>query len=191
MDLEEEINAIDTRFENLENLVLTRDSLEEIFNHCLYKYDHPVEYELDGDDLLHPINPQERHHEMQEKLIFIEGKIDNLVEKLDSLEEKLDSLELNMSPLLDLLNTLIKNNISVETLEEEPKQTEQKPELAYRVNEDYIYIYGTKTYDNRGLIKSAFKNASWSKENNAWTFKVFDKYEDTLTEFFPNIIKGQ
>ena len=195
MDLEEEINAIDTRFENLENLVLTRDSLEEIFNECLNRYDHPGEYKIESDPGRDPsmfvTDPHCRHHEMQEKLIFIEGKIDNLVEKLDSLEEKLDSLELNMSPLLDLLNTLIKNNISVETLEEEPKQTEQKPELAYRVNEDNIYIYGTKTYDNRGLIKSAFKNASWSKENNAWTFKVFDNYEDTLTKLFPNIIKGQ
>ena len=121
----------------------------------------------------------------------MDSRFENLESKFESLEERLEGIELNMSPLLDLLNTLIKNNISIETVEEEPKQTEQKPELAYRVNEDNIYIYGTKTYDNRGLIKSAFKNASWSKENSAWTFKVFDKYEDTLKEFFPNIIKGQ
>jgi len=144
MDLEEEVNEIDSRFERLEEILNKMDS-----------------------------------------------RFENLESKFESLEERLEGIELNMSPLLDLLNTLIKNNISDETAEEEPKQTEQKPELAYRVNEDNIYIYGTKTYDNRGLIKSAFKNASWSKENNAWTFKVFDKYEDTLTEFFPNIIKGQ
>jgi len=144
MDLEEEVNEIDARFERLEEILNKMDS-----------------------------------------------RFENLESKFENLEERLEGIELNMSPLLDLLNTLIKNNISVETVEEESKEPEQKPELAYRVNEDNIYIYGTKTYDNRGLIKSAFKNASWSKENNAWTFKVFDKYEDTLTEFFPNIIKGQ
>jgi len=144
MDLEEEVNEINSRFERLEEILNKMDS-----------------------------------------------RFENLESKFESLEERLEGIELNMSPLLDLLNTLIKNNISIETVEEEPKQTEQKPELAYRVNEDNIYIYGTKTYDNRGLIKSAFKNASWSKENSAWTFKVFDKYEDTLKEFFPNIIKGQ
>tara|TARA_B100000927_G_scaffold133819_1_gene107886 strand:- start:209 stop:643 length:435 start_codon:yes stop_codon:yes gene_type:complete len=132
-----------------------------------------------------------RFERLEEILNKMDSRFENLESKFESLEERLEGIELNMSPLLDLLNTLIKNNISEETAEEEPKQTEQKPELAYRVNEDNIYIYGTKTYDNRGLIKSAFKNASWSKENNAWTFKVFDKYEDTLTEFFPNIVKGQ
>ena len=144
MDLEEEINVIDTRFERMEEI-----------------------------------------------LSKMELRIESFDSRFEKLEEKLEGIELNMSPLMDLLNTLIKTNISVETLEEEPKEIEQKPELAYRVNEDNIYIYGTKTYDNRNAIKSVFKNASWSKENNAWTFKVFDKYEDTLTKFFPNIIKGQ
>tara|TARA_B100000427_G_scaffold9816_1_gene8414 strand:+ start:5085 stop:5519 length:435 start_codon:yes stop_codon:yes gene_type:complete len=144
MDLEEEINAIDTRFERLEEI-----------------------------------------------LSKMELRIESFDSRFEELEEKLEGIELNMSPLLDLLNTLIKNNISVDTIEEESKEPEQKPELAYRVNEDNIYIYGTKTYDNRNAIKSAFKNASWSKENNAWTFKVFDKYEDKLKEFFPNIVKGQ
>ena len=131
-----------------------------------------------------------RFERFEEILNKIESRLESLEENL---EEKLDSLELNMSPLLDLLNTLIKNNISVETVEEEPKQTEQKPELAYRVNEDNIYIYGTKTYDNKDLIKSTFRNAGWSKENSAWTFNVIlnPDYENKLNEFFPSIIKGQ
>jgi hypothetical protein len=145
MDLEEEVNVIDTRFERMEEILNKMDS-----------------------------------------------RFENLESKFENLEERLEGIELNMSPLLDLLNTLIKNNISVDTLEEEPeKKQEYKPELAYRVDGENIYIYGTKTYDNRSLIKSVFKNANWSKENSAWTFKVFDNYEDTITEFFPNIIKGQ
>ena len=154
---------------------INEDNLQEIIHECLYTYDHPVTGA-----------PQERHNELKEKLCDIEGKIDNL-------EEKLDSLELNMSPLLDLLNMLINTNISVETAEEEPKQTEQKPELAYRVNGDNIYIYGKKTYDNRDLIKSTFRNAGWSKENSAWTFNSIlnPDYENKLNEFFPSIIKGQ
>jgi len=164
---------------------LTQDNLEEIITECLNRYDHPKEYELE-DSSVYISDPHERHHEIHEKLSFIEGKI----EKLD---EKLDSLELNMSPLLDLLNTLIKTNISTHTLEEVPKEIDNKPELAYRVDGDNIYIYGRKTYDNKDLIKSTFRNAAWSKDNSAWTFNVTLNidYEDKLTEFFPNIVKGQ
>lgn len=137
MDLEEEVNVIDSRFERMEEILNKMDS------------------------------------------------------RFENLEERLEGIELNMSPLLDLLNTLIKNNISVDTQEEEPKEV--KPELAYRVDGDNIYIYGTKTYDNKDLIKSTFRNAGWSKENSAWTFNVNlnPNYEDALNEFFPSIIKGQ
>tara|TARA_B100000902_G_scaffold399431_1_gene470236 strand:- start:1316 stop:1744 length:429 start_codon:yes stop_codon:yes gene_type:complete len=129
-----------------------------------------------------------RFERFEEILNKMESRLESLEENLG---EKLDSLELNMSPLLDLLNTLIKNNISVETVEEEPKEV--KPELAYRVNGDNIYIYGKKTYDNRDLIKSTFRNAGWSKENSAWTFNSIlnPDYENKLNEFFPSIIKGQ
>jgi uncharacterized protein YdcH (DUF465 family) len=128
--------------------------------------------------------------ELLEKLNIIVSRFDSLEEKLDSLEEKVDGIEINMSPLLDLLNNLIKTNIAEDTLGP-PEPTEVKPELAYRVEGDNVYIYGTKTYDNREIIKSSFKNASWSKENSAWTFKVFDNYPSTFDTFFPNIIKGQ
>jgi len=135
MDLEEEINVIDTRFERLETI------------------------------------------------------LNKMETRFEGLEDKLDAIELNMSPLLDLLNTLIKNNISIDTLVEEPKEV--KPELAYRVEGDNVYIYGTKTFDNKEIIKSSFKHTSWSKENSSWTFKLFDNYENTFETFFPNITKGQ
>ena len=143
---------------------LNRDNLEEIINDC-----H---------------NKQEQ--EAKEQLTVIEGKIDDL-------EEKLESLEFNMSPLLDLLNTLIKTNISADTLEEAPKEIDKKPELAYWVDSGYenIYIHGTKTFDNKDLIKSTFKSPSWSKEKYAWTFSVIlnPDYEDKLNKIFPNIVK--
>tara|TARA_B100000767_G_C19723441_1_gene518364 strand:- start:287 stop:685 length:399 start_codon:yes stop_codon:yes gene_type:complete len=131
--------------------------------------------------------------DLEEEINSIDTRLEKFFNKIENrfecLEDKLDAIELNMSPLLDLLNTLIKNNISIDTIEEEPKEV--KPELAYRVEGDNVYIYGTKTFDNKEIIKSSFKNTSWSKENSSWTFKVFDNYEKTFETFFPNIIKGQ
>jgi len=131
--------------------------------------------------------------DLEEEINSIDTRLEKFFNKMENrfegLEDKLDGIELNMSPLLDLLNTLIKNNISIDTLEEEPKEV--KPELAYRVEGDNVYIYGTKTFDNKEIIKSSFKNTSWSKENSSWTFKVFDNYEKTFETFFPNIVKDQ
>ena len=133
--------------------------------------------------------------DLEEEINSIDTRLEKFFNKMETrfecLEDKLDAIELNMSPLLDLLNTLIKNNISIDTLVEEPKEV--KPELAYRVDGDNIYIYGTKTFDNKDLIKTTFFNPSWSKENSSWTFSVGlnPNYENKLNESFPNIIKGQ
>ena len=117
----------------------------------------------------------------------IVNSIESFENKTQKLEEKLDSIESKLAPLLDLLNSIIKTNITEETIGKvEPRET--KPDLAWRVEDDNIYIYGNKTFDNRELIKSSFKNASWSKENSAWTFKVFENYEDTIATFFPTIL---
>lgn len=123
-------------------------------------------------------------------VVALEDKLDAIDTRFDSLEEKMDAIELNMDPLLDLLNNLIKTNINEDTLGP-PEPKEVKPELSYRVEGDNVYIYGTKTFDNKEIIKSSFKNTSWSKENSSWTFKVFDNYEKTFETFFPNIVKDQ
>ena len=117
----------------------------------------------------------------------IVNSIESFENKSRALEEKLDTVVSNLAPLLDLLHSIIKTNISDDTLGRvEPRET--KPDLAWRVEDDNIYIYGNKTFDNRELIKSSFKNASWSKMHSAWTFKVFENYADTIAKFFPTIL---
>ena len=61
----------------------------------------------------------------------------------------------------------------------------------YKEDNEYIYITGSKTYDNRELIKATFRGASWNKERSAWAFRKFEDYEQIITDVFPNIIKGQ
>ena len=172
-------------FEETFNVDEFRDSLEEIITECLNKFDHPTEQDIEWFT-----DPHNRHEQSQKRFDSLEEKLDGFDACFDSLEEKMDAIELNMAPLLDLLNNLIKTNISEDTLGP-PEPKEVKPELSYRVEGDNVYIYGTKTFDNKEIIKSSFKNTSWSKENSSWTFKVFDNYEKTFETFFPNIVKDQ
>ena len=177
-------------FEETFNVDEFRDSLEEIITECLNKFDHPTEHGIEEPGFDYSTDPHSRYEQLQERFDSLGDKLDAIDTRFDSLEEKMDAIELNMVPLLDLLNNLIKTNISEDTLGP-PEPKEVKPELSYRVEGDNVYIYGTKTFDNKEIIKSSFKNTSWSKENSSWTFKVFDNYEKTFETFFPNIVKDQ
>jgi hypothetical protein len=126
--------------------------------------------------------------DISQRLEYIELRLQN-IEKV--IESKLD-------PLLDLLQAVIKTNLvnanaNVNVNVNKTAQPETSPpvELMYSEQGDSVYISGTKTYNNREIIKATFKGASWDKEKSAWSFKKFTDYEKTLTDVFPNIIKDQ
>jgi hypothetical protein len=116
-----------------------------------------------------------------------------ILDRLERIEKNIAKIE----PLVDLLQMIIKNNLKninsqVETTQVETTQVETTPpELMYTRDGDTIYISGTKTYDNRDMIKATFKGASWNKEKTAWAFKYFEDFETVVSGVFPNIIKGQ
>jgi len=118
-----------------------------------------------------------------------------LTNRINIIEEKLEKLEKRMEPLLELLETIIKQNIDKTSMEEEnvssPKEIKETRDLVYKVENDVIYIYGTKTYNTKDLIKASFKGASWNKERSAWSFKLFENYDSIITNIFPDIIKDQ
>jgi hypothetical protein len=121
--------------------------------------------------------------------------MESISERLSIIEAKLDKLV----PLVDLLDTIIRVNINkTDTLKEDtpnddtPKEFDANGrDLVYTLKDDNVYIYGTKTYQCRDLIKSSFKDTSWCKEKTSWTFKSFENIETTLSSIFPNIIKDQ
>ena len=118
-----------------------------------------------------------------------------LTNRINIIEEKLEKLEKRMEPLLELLETINKQNIDKTSMEEEnvssPKEIKETRDLVYKVENDVIYIYGTKTYNTKDLIKASFKGASWNKERSAWSFKLFENYDSIITNIFPDIIKDQ
>tara|TARA_X000001036_G_scaffold150423_1_gene142906 strand:- start:66356 stop:66742 length:387 start_codon:yes stop_codon:yes gene_type:complete len=128
--------------------------------------------------------------------------MDDISQRLESIELRLQNIEqvieAKLEPLLDLLQAVIKTNLvnsfanANANVRKTPEQENTPPvELMYREQGDNVYISGTKTYNNREIIKATFKGASWDKERTAWSFKKFTDYEKTLTEIFPNIIKDQ
>ena len=118
--------------------------------------------------------------------------MDEINERLDRIEQLITN---KLDPLLDLLQTVVKTGIkglkSDVNSDNEIANTPVQVELIYNETPEHIYISGSKTYDNRELIKATFKGSSWNKEKSAWAFKNFEGYEKILTEVFPNIIKGQ
>ena len=121
-----------------------------------------------------------------------ENTLKDINERLDRIEQ---SINHKLDPLLELLQAVIKNGLKLSnnTPSETYTETENTPapELSYKEDNEYIYITGSKTYDNRELIKATFRGASWNKERSAWAFKKFEGYEQIITDVFPNIIKGQ
>ena len=121
-----------------------------------------------------------------------ENTLKDINERLDRIEQ---SINHKLDPLLELLQAVIKNGLKLSnnTPTETYTETENTPvpELSYKEENDYIYISGSKTYDNRELIKATFRGASWNKERSAWAFRKFEDYEQIITDVFPNIIKYQ
>lgn len=112
-------------------------------------------------------------------------------ERLICIEEKLDKL----LPLVDLLDHIIRANIDKTDDLKNNSDSEDETfkhlgrDLVYTVKEDSIYIYGTKTYQFRELIKSSLTDASWCKEKQAWKCKVFNNYDSYITNIFQDISK--
>jgi len=122
--------------------------------------------------------------------------MDDISQRLESIELRLQNveqvIEAKLDPLLDLLQAVIKTNLVNSNANKTPEQENaQVVELMYNEQGDNVYISGTKTYNNREIIKATFKGASWDKEKSAWSFKKFTDYEKTLTDVFPNIIKDR
>ena len=126
----------------------------------------------------------------------------DIYEKLNLIESRLENIESivedKLTPLMELLQLVVKTSLNNKTNEmnEMTKETEitehNTPiELMYKEIDGRVYISGTKTYNNRDLIKSTFKGASWDKEKSAWSFNKFENYEKTLFDVFPTIIKNQ
>lgn len=121
----------------------------------------------------------------------MENNISEILERIDRIEQTINS---KLDPLVDILQTVISNSLNktnVNSTEDTNSNSIVSPDLMYVSDSENVYISGNKTYDNRELIKATFKGSSWNKERSAWTFKKFEDYEKTLTNVFPNIIKGQ
>ena len=107
-------------------------------------------------------------------------------ERLNLIESKLDKLYDKFAPLVDILSIIINENLD----KTNSQSCNVEHELAYKIVNDSILIYGSKTYNNKDIIKSKF-NANWNKEKTSWEFKTFENCEEALKEIFPDIIKDQ
>ncbi len=196
---------------NIED-VMSKDELSDLITDCLKDFDRrdndgnfPDDFLIDSantryEDICSRLEGISNVLCSDERaLVADEDDNTSLKNKITSVEEKVDRIEQSINhkldPLLELLQAVIKNGLKLSnnTPSETYTETENTPvpELSYKEDNEYIYITGSKTYDNRELIKATFRGASWNKERSAWAFKKFEDYETIITDVFPNIIKGQ
>lgn len=126
---------------------------------------------------------------------------EKIIEELSGINQRIETIEKNlngkMDSLLDLLRDIITTNLrntntnnNVSESATECVNTIGEPELYYIIGEEFIFIKGKKTYQNKDKIKTVF-NGIWNKEKFAWAFKKYDDFEKKLLEVFPDITKGQ
>jgi archaellum component FlaC len=119
-------------------------------------------------------------------------ELNKINKKIDSIEDKLNSKTDSLIQLLgDIVSTNLKQyNITKSTVETIETTEPVTPDLYYTISEDFIFIKGKKTYQNKDKIKSML-NGIWNKEKNCWSFKKYTNFEEKLKDVFPDIIEGQ
>tara|TARA_B110001450_G_scaffold240272_1_gene248904 strand:- start:682 stop:1053 length:372 start_codon:yes stop_codon:yes gene_type:complete len=118
--------------------------------------------------------------------------------ELSIINKKLDAIDKNLNGkidcLIDLLRDIVTTNLRntiTNTSEIVPENASvSEPELYYAIGEEFIFIKGKKTYQNKDKIKTSF-NGVWNKEKFAWAFRKYENFEEKLKEVFPDIIEGQ
>jgi len=108
--------------------------------------------------------------------------------KLDIIDKKLNFERDSLVELLrDIVTTGLRNT---NTQGADNKQETTEPDLYYIIGEEFIFIKGKKTYQNKDKIKLNL-NGMWNKEKSAWSFKKFENFEEKIKEVFPDITEGQ
>ena len=109
--------------------------------------------------------------------------------KLDTIDRKLHTERDSLVEILrDIVTTGLRNTNTPR--DDDNKQETVEPDLYYIIGQEYIFIKGKKTYQNKDKIKNNL-NGVWNKEKSAWSFKKIDNFEEKLKEEFPDITEGQ
>jgi hypothetical protein len=119
----------------------------------------------------------------------------DVVEELRRINKKLDTIDKKLhterDSLVELLRDIVTTGLrNTNTPREDNKQETVEPDLYYIIGQEFIFIKGKKTYQNKDKIKENL-NGVWNKEKSAWSFKKFDNFEEKLKEEFPDITEGQ
>lgn len=113
------------------------------------------------------------------------------METYEYIKNKLDLIENQLTNLIEINQSLVKQNIRLsDTLLgtiEKPKNVESAKELYYSTITENLYtIYGPKTYELKDKIKNL--SGEWDKNNKNWVLNITE--EDLLSNF-ENIIHKQ
>lgn len=109
--------------------------------------------------------------------------------KLDAIDKKLNFERDSLVEILrDIVTTGLRNTKEGTDVKSQPVGVE--PDLYYIIGEEFVFIKGKKTYQNKDKIKTLL-NGMWNKEKSAWAFKKQENFEEKLKEVFPDISEGQ
>lgn len=119
----------------------------------------------------------------------------DVVQELRCINDKLNAIDKKLNferdSLVELLRDIVTTGLrNTNVQRDDNKQETIEPDLYYIVEEEFIFIKGKKTYQNKDKIKLNL-NGTWNKEKSAWSFKKYENFEEKLKEVFPDITEGQ
>jgi len=119
----------------------------------------------------------------------------DVVEELRCINKKLDIIDKKLNferdSLVEILRDIVTTGLrNTNVQRDDNKQETTEPDLYYIIGEEFIFIKGKKTYQNKDKIKTSL-NGMWNKEKSAWAFKKYENFEEKLKEIFPDITEGQ
>lgn len=119
----------------------------------------------------------------------------DVVEELRCINKKLDTIDKKLhterDSLVELLRDIVTTSLrNTSAPREENKKENIELDLYYIIGEEFVFIKGKKTYQNKDKIKTLL-NSAWNKEKSAWAFKKCENFEEKLKEVFPDITEGQ
>jgi len=112
----------------------------------------------------------------------------HIEEKLNDIETKLDYLTNHVAPMLSLMEDIIRTGLKKIPDKQEDNSIVEK-ELAFKIKDNFIYVYGKKTFESKEILKANF-SCEWVKTSNCWRIPIMNEScEKRLVTLFPSIEK--
>lgn len=121
--------------------------------------------------------------------LTVNEKLIQLEQKLNNIDNKIDNLATYTAPMLNLLEDIIRTGLTKTSYSTQESDVLIEKELAFKIVDNFIYVYGKKTFESKEILKANF-SCEWVKQLSSWKIPIMNEScEKRLISLFPSIEK--